>query len=305
MFFSWIIQNSYFIHFYILFIFSLIFIFHYEKLTLKNCFIPIWLGSVLGLFTLLGLYFLGFSDNVVYNFPNGTKKNSLGFVNPNAVGLITTGIVILGHYINKKIEFLSLSLFFYIYLQVFARTALVLISVFYFYQFILKKLSDKFIKVGITLIIFLSFLVISTLIIENGFYFARLMNLPTFIKLDEVLSCRLSFASEYILGKNLLFPSIHKENQDFSWANLVVMLGGVLLYFIVGLQFFLVFRVERKFLKFNFLCLLLTYSSLFAENIVYAYFPIGLFVAFPHALIFNYCIKDLSKFLKKKKFQQN
>ncbi|WP_342221684.1 hypothetical protein [Candidatus Fukatsuia endosymbiont of Tuberolachnus salignus] len=301
-FFSMISKNTYFIHFYVLFIFCLIFIFHHEKLTLKNCFIPIWLGSLLGLFTLLGLYFTGFSDNVVYAFA-GVKKNSLGFSNPNTIGLIAAGIVIIGYYINRKIAFLSLLLFFCIYLQVFSRTSLILISIFYFYQFVFKKLSDKFIRIGIMLIIFLSFLLISILVTDNGFYFSLLLDFPVFIKLDEVLSSRLSFACEYILGKNLLFPSISQTNQDFSWANLVTMLGGLFLYLILALQFALMFRVERKFLSFYFLCLLLTFSSLFAENIVYSYFPLGLFSAFPYALMFYYFSKDLSKFIINKAVQ--
>lgn len=228
---SYIITQDFTIIKFIILMFS-IFYFEFDKIVQWDFKIKLLL-----IFTVITMYFLGFTETRVFYRIDGTVRYTLGFIHPNTLGFYTMMLVFEYFYINRdKIsirQYVFAIIIFLINWKISdSRTCALIIFAFILYnlingKWINKLLNNKIIKTLTTY----SFLIFSLLSIAIGFIYNS--NNPLMIHLNELLSLRPQnyalYLSSYpitILGNNLP-DSINGKFLDNAYLLLILKFGIV------------------------------------------------------------------------------
>ncbi|MBH3359963.1 hypothetical protein QU617_18330 [Pseudomonas guariconensis] len=280
-------KNQYALHLFLLVSFCLCMVRDTEVYPVSRVLTNVWFGAFLGLVVNLLLNSFGYVDSKIFVVvTSGTIKSSLGFYNPNIAALTAAGALMVASCLRSKVMFVfSLLVFVYVYSQTYARTALFLIVIYYLCR-VLSPLFD----VRLKRILSCAVLVISLIVffaISSTRLVPELARSNAFGYLDRILSGRFSVSLPYIEQSLIFLPSELKVNLDFAWATVLIVFGTVLISFTLLIFIISVVVMDKKLVGIYSLCVVISFSSLFAENIAYIYMPIGIFFGVPIAISIN------------------
>lgn len=202
--------------------------------------------SLLSLFTILILCYLGYSENYIYYDGSEFAQNvrySLGFLNPNAISIFIAQIAFI-FFITRSFFGIIISLFFYVFILYSAasRTALAIFIVFLLLFYLFKNnYALKVAKLSAFSFVCV-FPLLVLLFISSGIWsFGG-------VDLNQLLSGRLVLIQEYyqMIGGISLFPSYNDFSLDSGFAN-ILLKGGLLFYLIFTYVCYWYMKNEKEF----------------------------------------------------------
>lgn len=283
-------SSQYPIHLFLLTLICLILIRRSERLKTDAWAHAIWIGSIGGLIVniILGKY--GISESKIYYvITSETTKNSMGFFNPNIAALLSASTVIFSSLAKKRINWIiSVTIFAYVLSETYARTAAMMIAIYYLNTTLIYKLPTSIKRatavsiqaLGMAIIVFIMFMELAPNITQT----------ELFAIIDRTFSYRLTLAIPNLVDSALFFPGEAPPNMDFALANVIIVFGGIPLISFLALSIITSLIIEKDHVNFYLMCNMICFASLFSENIAYIYMPIGLIFAIPFAYVVQHLI---------------
>lgn len=251
---------------------------------------PAWFGAFMGICVVVFASYLGvIQTKEFYVSTTGSYKSSLGFFNPNAAGVLAAGLFILSRFIGDKVKiYTSLIVFGFVFSMAASRTSILIVVIFFLFWVLVSFFSVTMKRVVISFFC-LGSLGFMLMLIYLAWH-PELMDHPFLEYVDRLLSFRLSVSMRALEDVSLeggVVPGGWDTNVDFSWYNIIVGFGFSFVLLYVLAIFIFSFLVERRYLNLIILCVVISISSFFGENIIYVYFLLSIFVVFP-AVLFLY-----------------
>lgn len=259
---------------------------------LKIAFYATFIGICLN----LTLSITGISGSKIFHvYTSNTYKNSLGFYNPNALGIYALGLFLLFFFIDrKKIDYIIFVLSIYFMGEAAARTTMYGALIFLLLLLLGKiiknqNLQSAFIS-GYYLILFIFSLIISLVWLLDNQTFLLGSLYPI---IDYITSFRLNLLSnnisnwgvkEFFLGQQGFNPI------EMGWYHLFSSVGSLLVICFFGYVTFLSRRFSTRYFLYHSMFFAVAIISLF-ENFFVSYNIIGLLVSFS----FIYYLRTLLK----------
>lgn len=266
----------------------------YEK-SRRILLIAWWGGAVSCVSVISSMYFGLIENEEYYVATSGVIKNSLGFFNPNSVGLLSLSVFIIAMLAKSRLAvFSSALLFLFVAVNAMPRASLGLLLVFLLIILFCKTSDISVKRVALLIVWTFSFICISF------FVFYDLWGLETnsafFLMVDKFLSYRVSIAvhSESFTMANIFLPSPDFINFDLAFVTIVYNFGALLSYLFLFVLLLVIFCARRGDVDILLVSLTLMFSSLFVENIMYAYFALGVIGAAPLAMSLMYVLRSIS-----------
>ncbi|MBC3374667.1 hypothetical protein HU762_12020 [Pseudomonas sp. SWRI92] len=285
---SAITNSQYPLHLFLLTLVCLILIRRSERRDTDQWAYAAWVGAIIGLLINIALGDLGVAESKFYYvITSDTTKNSLGFYNPNIAAMLAASTVIFSSLAKRRLAWIfSVVIFAYVLSETYARTAAIILAIYYLNIIIVYRLSSGIKRAVAVFIPLLSLFVVAFIMFME--LAPDLTQTEAFGLIDRTLSYRLSLAVPHLEDAALFFPGEAPRNMDFALANIIIVFGGVPLMVFLVLSTVVSMVMRKDHINFYLMCSMICFSSLFSENIAYIYMPVGLLFAAPFAYVIHH-----------------
>lgn len=233
-------------------------------------------ATFIGIVINYSLLILGVSSNRVFHvYTSDTVKNSLGFHNPNALGLYAFSLFVLFFFIDKdRVNYLIFVFSIYIMYLAAARTTVYGACIFFAFYILDILLKNKNLKSLIIVFYYLLFFLLSLLISFVWLLDSEKLLLGNdFHMVDYYTSFRLSLLKVNIEGWNIinfLVGGYGAVPIEMGWYHIFNAFGSFVVVVFLGYVFFLSRNFSADFFLYHSLVFVMIFLNLF-ENFFVTY----------------------------------